>query len=170
MPALTSKPHYLATNPLRLLSACGPRLKQCLRLRRGLPAPARPYRFCHASACASQWITYSIPISKSPSFLYYWPCKAGSSPGYWGNELRVKIHRKLHVVSLGSSPLKRLPSVPKFSIFAAIIFWVTLSTSLMRLELTASPVHKQRAITSHSVKISVATVVKTDHSRSNNYK
>ncbi|WP_125916916.1 hypothetical protein [Hymenobacter coccineus] len=60
--------------------------------------------------------------------------------------------------------------MPKLSIVAAIIFWVMLSTSLMRLELTASPVYKQRAITSRSVKVSVATIAKAEHSRSNNYK
>ncbi|WP_157886778.1 hypothetical protein [Hymenobacter sp. PAMC 26628] len=60
--------------------------------------------------------------------------------------------------------------MPKFSIFAAIIFWVMLSTSLMHLELAASPIHKQRAITSRLVKISVVTVAKANQSHSNNHK
>ncbi|WP_380267421.1 hypothetical protein [Hymenobacter caeli] len=57
----------------------------------------------------------------------------------------------------------------KFSAFAAIVlFWVMLSFSLMRLQLTASPIYKVR-VAHRSMAIGTARVAAVNHFRTNNY-
>jgi len=60
--------------------------------------------------------------------------------------------------------------VIKLYAFAVVaLFWITLSASLLHLELTASPIHKMRVLNCRSVSRGTVIAAEADHFRAVTY-
>lgn len=58
----------------------------------------------------------------------------------------------------------------KLYAFAVVaLFWITLSASLLHLELAASPIHKMRGPNYHSASRGTAVATEADHFRAVTY-